>query len=172
MSRAIVVFESLWGNAEKVARAVADGLGESMDVVVLDVSNHPSPPTDDVDLLVAGGPTHAFSMTRARTREDARTKGATQGDVGTGLREWLDGLPSGHHHQRVATFDTRVGKVRHLPGSAAKSAGKEARRHGYETVTQQSFWVRDVEGPLFEGELDRATARGRDLAATLAGATS
>ena len=163
MSRAIVVFESLWGNTEKVARAVADGLAESMDVEVLDVSTQPSPPSDDVDLLVAGGPTHAFSMTRPGTRADARSQGATQGGQGPGLREWLEELPSGRHHQRVATFDTRVGKVRHLPGSAAKSASKEARRRGYETVTQQSFWVRDLAGPLFDGELERATAWGRDL---------
>ena len=148
MSRAVVIFESLWGNTEKVARAVAAGLSESE---VADVSTRPFPPSEDVDLLVAGGPTHAFSMTRPRTRADARSQGATQGGEGPGLREWLDALPNGPHHQRVATFDTRVGKARHLPGSAAKSAGKQARRHGYETVTRQSFWVHRRRGPSLRG---------------------
>jgi len=44
MSRAVVVFESMWGNTEKVARAVARGLGESMDVEVDDVASRPAPP--------------------------------------------------------------------------------------------------------------------------------
>lgn len=168
MVRALVVFESLWGNTEAVARAVADGLGESCEVEVADIGTDPSPPQEDVDLLVAGGPTHAFSMSRPGTREDARTRGATQGLEGPGLREWLGALPGGHHHPRVATFDTRVGTVRHLPGSAAKGAQREARRHGYRPVARESFWVDDVSGPLAGGELDRATAWGRTLAASVA----
>lgn len=167
MSRSLVVFESLWGNTEEVARAVAQGLGESMDVEVLDVSDGAPMPDEDVDLLVAGGPTHAFSMTRPTTRADARTQGATQGLLGPGLREWLGSMPDGPRRTRIATFDTRVGKVRHLPGSAAKSAEKEARRHGYTTLPRRSFWVEGTSGPLLDGELDRATEWGRTLAATL-----
>jgi len=165
MSRAVVVFESMWGNTEKIARAVARGLGESMDVEVDDVASRPAPPGDDVALLVAGGPTHAFSMTRRGTRTDARTRGASQGDVEVGLREWLDALPDGRHPQRVATFDTRVDTVRHVPGSAARGAARKARRHGYPTGASQSFWVGDSAGPLLEGELERAAEWGRRLAA-------
>jgi hypothetical protein len=66
----------------------------------------------------------------------------------------------------VATFDTRVGKVRHLPGSAAKSAAKALRKIGYTAVVPpESFWVADVAGPLLDGELDRARAWGEELAA-------
>lgn len=165
MSRAVVVFESMWGNTEKIARAVARGLGESMDVEVDDVASRPAPPDDDVALLVAGGPTHAFSMTRRSTRTDARTRGASQADVEIGLREWLDALPDGRHPQRVATFDTRVGAVRHVPGSAAKGAARKARRHGYPAEDCESFWVGDSAGPLLEGELERAAEWGRRLAA-------
>ena len=165
MSRALVVFESMWGNTEKVARAVADGLAESMAVDLVDVAQHPGPPDDDVDLVVAGGPTHAFAMTRAGTRADARDKGARQGAVDTGLREWLADLPHGHHHPKFATFDTRVHSVRHLPGSAARSADRQAHRHGYDDVAPpESFWVQDMDGPLVDGEVARARAWGRDLA--------
>ena len=165
--RAVVVFESLWGNTEQVARAVARGLGESMDVGVLDVGDGHTLSVDSVDLLVAGGPTHAFSMTRPRTRADARTRGATQGLRGPGLREWLGSLPKGRHRTRVATFDTRVGTVRHLPGSAARSAEKAAKRHGYTTLPRRSFWVEASAGPLADGELDRAAAWGRTLASAV-----
>ena len=124
MGKALVVFESLWGNTEKVARAVAEGLSSpALQVDVCEVSDAPAAPSPNVDLVVVGGPTHAFSMTRASTREDARNKGADHGGA-MGLREWLDALPDGEHAQRVATFDTRVEKMRHLPGSAAKSAAR------------------------------------------------
>jgi hypothetical protein len=64
----------------------------------------------------------------------------------------------------VATFDTRVDKVRHLPGSAAKAAAKAVRRRGYLPAARpESFYVTDVAGPLLEGELDRAEAWGEAL---------
>jgi hypothetical protein len=60
--------------------------------------------------------------------------------------------------------DTRVAKVRHLPGSAAKAAAKHARKRGYAAATEaESFYVEDVGGPLLEGELDRAQAWGEQL---------
>jgi hypothetical protein len=64
--------------------------------------------------------------------------------------------------RRVATFDTRVAKVKRLPGSAAKSAGKEVRRHHLgRLIATQGFYVNDMEGPLVAGELDRAQEWGK-----------
>ncbi|HET8600984.1 MAG TPA: flavodoxin domain-containing protein [Segeticoccus sp.] len=171
MPHALVVYESMWGNTAQVARAIAKGLSEMMDVDVVDVHEAPAEPTADVSLVVAGGPTHAFSMSRPKTRADAVRQGAPEPDVDLGIREWLEALPSGDHPQTLATFDTRVDKVRHLPGSAARSAAKTARRRGYHaTAYAQSFYVRDMEGPLLDGELDRATAWGRQLAASMVAA--
>ena len=77
------------------------------------------------------------------------------------MREWLASLPSGHHAEKIATFDTKVDTMRHLPGSAAKGAAKVAHRHGYDSAARaESFYVDDVEGPLLEGELDRAREWG------------
>ncbi|MFQ6170668.1 flavodoxin family protein [Oryzobacter sp. R7] len=169
MARALVVYESFWGNTEQVAREVAAGVGEVMPVEVVDVGAAPAS-LDGVGLLVAGGPTHAFSMTRPSTRRDARDKGAPRGGVDRGLREWLEGLPR-VEDVRVATFDTRVGSVRHLPGSAARGAARSARRHGLRQIAPpESFWVRDMGGPLEDGELDRALAWGHDVAAAVGAA--
>jgi hypothetical protein len=64
----------------------------------------------------------------------------------------------------VATFDTRVDTVRHLPGSAAKKAAKEVRRHHLgRVVASESFYVGDTQGPLLDGELARARAWGEEL---------
>lgn len=165
--KALIVVESMFGNSRKVADAVAEGLRGHMTVEVVSPAEAHAPLLDLVDLLVVGGPTHAFSMTRANTREDAVRQGAPASAAATGIREWIDRLHAGPHSELVATFDTRVGKVRHLPGSAAKSAAKALRRLGYRPVVPpESFYVGDVAGPLFDGELDRARSWGERLAAT------
>jgi hypothetical protein len=162
---ALVVFESMWGNTRAVAEAVARGLGEG--AVVANVDQTPSRLPADVDMLVLGGPTHALSMSRATTRHDAVERGATEGHETSGIREWLDALPPSDRLD-VATFDTRVAKVRRLPGSAGNAAGKEVRRHHLgRLVASESFYVDDTEGPLLPGELERAEAWGAALAASL-----
>jgi len=169
--KVLVVYESMWGNTEKVARAVAEGLKDGGPVEVRDVAQEVPTDLAGLDLLVVGGPTHAFSMSRPSTREDAVAKGAPPGHEGLGIREWLDSLPEAD--LAVATFDTRVGKVRHLPGSAARKAAKEVRRHRVGHVLDtESFFVADLEGPLLDGELDRAVAWGGQLAGRSAAQSS
>jgi hypothetical protein len=158
---ALVVFESMWGNTRAVAEAVALGLGDA--TVVVNVDQAPATLPADVNLLVVGGPTHAFSMSRTTTRHEAVERGATEGNETRGIREWLEALPESDPVD-VATFDTRVAKVRKLPGSAAKAAGKQVRRDRLgRLVGSESFYVGDTEGPLLPGELERAEAWGARL---------
>lgn len=165
--KALVVYESMFGNTEQIARAVAAGLSETVDVQLTEVADA-TDPDPDIALIVAGGPTHAFSMSRENTRADAISKGAPEGEQEHGLREWMAALPSSQHAEKIATFDTKIKSMRHLPGSAAKSAAKVARRHGYESVAKaESFYVDDVDGPLLDGEIDRARAWGRQLATSM-----
>lgn len=161
---ALVVYESLFGNTEQVAWAITSGVSEHLDVELLEVTDAPQVINERLALMVIGGPTHAFSMTRPSTREDAFRQGASHGSTAVGLREWLEQLGKGSHSPLVATFDTRVSKVRHLPGSAAKGAAKLVHKLGYPSAAQaESFYVEDVTGPLLEGELDRAHAWGEML---------
>jgi flavodoxin len=167
--KVLVVYESLFGNTQEVARAVANGLSEHLDVELVEVAQAFAMPTEPLDLIVVGGPTHVFSLTRPSTRADAFKQGATQGSASVGLREWLEQLRQGERTEFVAAFDTRVAKVRHLPGSAAKAAAKLARKRGYATAIQpESFYVEDVAGPLLDGELDRARAWGERLGRQMA----
>jgi flavodoxin len=163
MTKALVVYESMFGNTEAVARAVGEGLDAEMYVDVREVSEAEASALEGVDLVVAGGPTHAFSMSRPATRLDAVKQGASAERTTTGLREWIGGLAT-ETKPLVATFDTRVDKVRRLPGSAARKALRVARAHGYPTVDSESFYVTDTAGPLMDGELERARAWGRRLA--------
>jgi Flavodoxin domain len=165
---ALVVHESHWGNTRAVARAIADGLAASDGgpVQVVDVTAAPSPLPDDVDLVVLGGPTHAFSMSRATTRRDAHDQGAEPGHEERGIREWLATLPADDTTRAVATFDTRAEQVRRLPGSAARAAGRYVSHHRLgSVVSTESFYVKDSPGPLVDGELDRARAWGVELSA-------
>jgi len=155
--KAIVVYESLWGNTEQVARSIAAGLTQHLEVTVLEVTGAPDAIPDDVALTVVGGPTHAFSLSRPQTRQEAFQQGATQGGETIGIREWIGRLHLTDHAGPVATFDTRIDKVCRLPGSAAKKASKLARHGGFAAAAEpESFYVSDTAGPLLAGELDRA----------------
>ena len=167
--RALVVYESIWGNTEAIARAAATGVGGEVDVV--SAVDAPAALPDDIDLVVVGGRTHAFSMTTAKTRESARQQGATTIPT-RGIREWIDQLATPSRAVRVATFDTRTVSPR-LPGSAAKKAMKRLVARGLEPAAKpETFGVHGYDGPLDDGEEARATAWGASLAAAVAGRSS
>src|SRR3954452_12690504 len=164
--RALVVYESMFGNTEEVAHAVGKGLAAHLEVQVTEVAKAQSPVTELVDLIVVGGPTHPVSMSRPESREEAVHRGATHGSTDLGIREWLASLHHGQHSERVATFDTRVTRARRLPGSAARKAARAARKDGYPSAGKpESFFVEGTSGPLSPGELDRAVVWGDLLGA-------
>ena len=173
MTRALVVYESVLGNTQAVAKAIADGLGESRPVTVREVTEAPDTIPPDVGLLVVGGPTHAFGMSRPETRADAE-KEAPGHPVSTrrGIREWLEALSPGDGGVPTVTFDTRVDKPR-LPGSAAKKARKQLAHKGFPSFEEpHSFYVHGKAGPLAADELVRARAWGKELGHHLAEAES
>ena len=166
--RALLVYESMFGSTSEVARAVAAGLAdEGLEVEVDEVRAAPAAADAEFDLLVVGAPTHAFSLSRPATRKDAVRQGADPDVAGTGLREWIAALGPREEARRrpAAAFDTRVTKVRNLPKAASTRAAHLLSRHGYRLVTRPApYLVRDVQGPLLDGETDRARAWGREVA--------
>jgi hypothetical protein len=162
--RALIVYESMFGNTEKVAAAIRDGLRTVIDTDLVRVDTMPGRIPMDVRLLVVGGPTHAFSMSRPSTRTDAVKQDDVVMPAETGIREWLGALPDRTTPTLSATFDTRITKVRRLPGSAAKSAAKILRRRDFHAmVPAESFYVDDTTGPIGEQELARARHWGETL---------
>lgn len=165
--RALVVYESMFGNTEQVARAIRDGIEASMDADVVEVGAAPDTVPADVTLLVVGGPTHAFSMSWPTTRRDAAQRSTSLVSSGRGIREWLGGLPTRTTETEATAFDTRV--TSRVTGSAARAASRRLDRLGYHLVAAfASFRVTDVAGPLVDGELDRARDWGRALGAEAA----
>src|SRR4051794_11977274 len=107
MARALVVYESVFGDARAVAHAVADGLSATIPADVVAAAAAPTEEGPDVALLVVGGPHHPLGMPRPATRNGAvQQYGAEIADTGAGLHEWLEAvrLPEGIP---AAAFDTR-----------------------------------------------------------------
>src|SRR4051812_48528459 len=172
MTHALVVYESVFGDARAIAHAIADGLSADLPADVVAAAEAPDELPSDVGLLVVGGPNHAFGMPRPSTREAAvKQYGAALVDTGTGLHEWLASVRVPRRGIPAAAFDTRgsdhpmLSKLDH----AARTEEKLLGALGAEVVTPaEHFFVADAKGPLVEGEEDRARAWGRSLAATVA----
>jgi len=168
---AIVVYESVFGNTRAIADAIAEGLGSVPALPVHEAAQR----RGTVDLLVIGGPTHMHGLPTARSRrlaaEGIHEDGAGHVEPGAteepGLRVWLREMPPSAA-QRVAAFDTRLDRSPWLTGVAARGIARRLRRRGLDVIATESFLVEDSEGPLEEGELDRARAWGAELARSLA----
>ena len=166
--RALVVYESGFGNTEIVARAVAAGLRHGGAEVTLENVRDAGPPDRDAfDLLVVGAPTHGFSLSRPSTRQDAVRQGAPAGSAVTGMREWIVAMSAAADRtpRLAAAFDTRVTKVRRVPMTASRRASHLLKQLGFVLISPPTgFLVSDVPGPLEADEPARAEAWGRSLA--------
>ena len=162
MSSAVVVYESLFGDAEKIAWAVADGLREHLDVEVVAAQDAPPDLGPDVRLLVVGGPNHVTGMPRPSTREGAVKDGAQVADTTKGLHEWLE---EAHAVTGVsaAAFDTRMDHPKMLTKLDHASRTEEKLLHKLGATLAapaEHFLVVDAKGPLADGEEDRSRQWG------------
>ena len=168
--RAVIIYESMFGNTNAIADAIAKGLEPLDNVVVVPVGDA-GERLGNADLLVVGGPTHFRGMSRPRTRKWAAvTAHKAKNDLvldrdaqGPGVRDWLGSL--GHGHTKVAAFDTRFKGPAVLRGRASRPISRKLRRHGFEVVAKpESFFV-SLQNHLEPAEEARAQEWGKRLAA-------
>jgi flavodoxin I len=154
--KGLIVYDSFFGNTEQIAHAVASVLSSEGDIETLRVSHVKPEQLTGLDLLIVGSPTRAFRPTPAISR--------LLGKVPT----------NGLCRVKVAAFDTRISlsdmKPRilrflvRLLGYAAEPISKQLKRKGGElTVPPEGFLVEGKEGPLKEGELERASDWARQI---------
>jgi flavodoxin len=163
--KAVVVYESHWGNTAAVAQAIAEGIGP--DTVVMTTDDADLSAVSEVDLLVAGAPVIGFGLPTARMEDavaDSARTAPTLPDIShPSLRSWLRELPRGHG--RGAAFETRV---RWSPGGATGAIERSLEQAGYPaTGTPGKFIVTGRYGPLRAGELERARHWGAGLKSRL-----
>ncbi len=160
--KAIVVYESHWGNTAAVARAIAEGIGP--DARALSTGEATGAAIADIDLIVAGAPLLGFSLpTESMLKNMTSTAGKDPRPPDLSqpsMRAWLAPLPTGSG--RAASFETRIWWS---PGSASKAILRKLEALGYRPAAKaERFIVKGKYGPLREGELERAKAWGAELA--------
>lgn len=164
--KAVVVYESLWGNTAAVARSIAEGIGP--DALAMTTDQASQEVIADADLIVAGAPVLGFSLASDAIRDSVAQSEAgapTPPDLAhPSMRTWLESLPSGHGAS--AAFETRIWWS---PRGATGDIERRLQQAGYRSVAKaQKFVVKDKYGPLREGELERARLWGEELAAVAA----
>lgn len=149
--KALVVYDSFFGNTEQIALAIASALGPEENVQASRVSNTKPEHLKGLDVLIVGSPTRAFRPTKPIT-------------------DFLNSIPPGGlKGVKVAAFDTRVSTddvnsrflntMVRLFGYAAKPiADRLGKKGGSLMSAPGGFFVKDSEGPLKDGELERASA--------------
>ena len=155
----LVVVESCYGNPGRIADAITAGLrsaGAHVQITSADTAE--SAVDEAIDLVLVGAPTHNAGLPTPSTRAQASTP---RRPGRPGVREWVAAaqLPA---MAQVVTFDTVTGGP--FSGSAAKAAVKALHRRRIPAERGESFRVSGREGPLVDGELDRARAWGENLA--------
>lgn len=147
---ALIIYDSVFGNTEKIARAIGKGFEEHGNVQVVKVGDVTYNQLEGIDYLVIGSPTRKFRPTPK-------------------ISGFLKSIPkNGLSNVKVAVFDTRfteqeIERIRILAffvrifGYAAKSMTKLVLKKGGEPVVpSKGFYLRETEGPLLENELQRA----------------
>jgi flavodoxin I len=159
--KAIILYDSAYGNTEKIARAIGDALGTQNEVSVVKVSEARPDQCAGLDLFIVGAPTQRFRTTMA-------------------LSDFLKRLPDRSlKGVKVAAFDTRLSmeeinkmgvlaffvKLFGTNAYAARPITNQLKKKGGVVVgTPEGFYVKGMEGPLAEGELERAVNWARQIA--------
>ncbi|MCU1574675.1 MAG: flavodoxin [Micrococcaceae bacterium] len=178
--RALVVYESMFGNTRAVAQAIAAGLGGPAVARAIPVSAAREEDVSGYDLLVVGGPTHVHGMSRTSTRQAAADTAATavgregpeldeHAEVGSGLREWLGWLqehPPQGGPRRAAAFDTRADAPPLVSGRASRGVARQLEYAGFALVAKPHSFLVTKEPHLAPHQVDSARNWGRDLSST------
>ena len=146
--KTLVVYDSLYGNTEIIARAISDAIPGEVPVLRVEQVNEGD--LEHVDLLIIGCPTH----------------GSLPSEAVQGLLERI-GSPA-REGARAATFDTRLtwGFLERWGGFAAPKIADALKAKGWTLAGEPGgFFVRGLKkGPLKRGEAERATAWAKGLA--------
>ena len=147
--KALIVYDSVFGNTEKVAQSIGKAIGSQGQVETLPVSQVTLDQLRGLEILIVGSPTRSFRPTPA-------------------ISQFLKALPKNHLAGiNVATFDTRIwlntidsAAFRFLVdkgGYAANTMAKAlTKKGGNPIVPPEGFLVTGEQGPLKGGELERA----------------
>jgi flavodoxin I len=152
----LVIYDSFFGNTEKIAQAISNALDEKTDIEIKRVGDVKPDRLQGLKLLIIGSPTRAFRPSPA-------------------VSTFLKSIPNNSlQGVKAAVFDTRISTedIKSRPlcfmvrlfGYAAKPMAEKLRKKGAEIIVPpEGFLVEDTEGPIKEGELQRAAAWAKQI---------
>ncbi|HDK26267.1 MAG TPA: flavodoxin family protein [Candidatus Atribacteria bacterium] len=156
----LIIYDSFFGNTEKIAQAVGNSLSSKENAETIRVSKVKPEQLIGLELIIVGSPTRAFRPTKA-------------------IMHFLNKIPlNGLKGVKVAAFDTRISTADvnsrflnilvKLFGYAAKPiADKLEKKGGSLIIPPEGFFVKDSEGPLKDGEIERAVDWAKLIIKTL-----
>jgi flavodoxin len=159
--RAVVVYESMYGNTHEIATTVGQRLAQIADVSVVPLDDASNAIVGDADLLVVGGPTHMHGISRPSSLH-AAVEASHEPDgpeldadaPGPGLRAWFESLPSSG--AMAASFDTRLEGPAMLTGRASKGIAHRLRKHGFDLIAPPESFLVTHRNALADGEVEHA----------------
>ena len=151
MSKALVVYDSMFGNTEKIAKALAKGLedaGVNVDCVKVEAVKFDE--LSGYDLLAVGGPVHAWSTSKP-------------------MKTFLEHLKNvkGLGGKKAFSFDTKMSR-NWLSGNAGGKIEGELKRLGMTIIKPHATAVvKGREGPLEDGAEETFKRLGEEFAKTM-----
>jgi flavodoxin I len=154
--KVLVMYDSIFGNTEQIARAIGSSIGSQEDVEVLRVSEVHPEQLAGLELMIVGSPTRGFKPTPEIT------------DFLKNLaNDSLQGVKAAAFDTRLAPADIDAPIVRilvKLGGYAAKLIADRLKKKGASLVVYpKGFFVKSSGGPLKEGEIERAAAWAKEI---------
>lgn len=143
--KTLIVYDSAYGNTEKIAKIMGRTIGGDTTVVRAGDANLSG--NEPIDFLIVGSPTYGGRPTQP-------------------VKDFLDKIPDASLKDiSVASFDTRVSaKFAKIFGYASIKIDKILKaKRGVPTLPPEGFFVKGKEGPLIEGEEERASAWAREV---------
>lgn len=138
--KALIVYDSVYGNTEKIAKAIGGAITGEVKVLRVNEANPSKLKT--IDLLIVSSPTQGGRPTPA-------------------IQDFLDNVSEpAIKGINVAAFDTRFSTrlVRIFGYAAGRIADSLKRSGGTLIASPEGFFVKGKEGPLKEGEIERAAS--------------
>jgi flavodoxin len=155
--KSLVIYDSQYGNTEKIAQVIGNTLKQAGEAEVIRVGDMKPEQLPGIELLIIGSPTQQFRPTVA-------------------MKTFLNNIPKiGLKGVKVAAFDTRLTltEIEKSPplsffvkiyGYAAERLVKMLKSKGGELLLPgEGFYVEGTQGPLLQGEEERAENWARKL---------
>lgn len=153
----LIIYDSVFGNTARLAQAMTEQLGND-EILLSRVTEIKPEQLKGIRYLIVGSPTRAFRPTKE-------------------MAEFLKKLPADSLRGiKVAAFDTRMstqdtnskifsGFAKVFGYAAKPMADLLEKKGGILVMAPEGFFVKDSQGPLKEGELERAAGWAKQVMA-------